>query len=253
MLKYNNSSDKEVFTKSKVSKAVLAAVLASSLLAIRIDAQIVQNPSFETPNLGGSWQYQPSGASWSFSTFSGITASTFEWGHPVVPDGAQVAILQSWGPGAPSPWTNSEISQTIPGFTVGQNYYVQFSASQRNLGQIQNQDFSVLLDNKTLGQFQPSGTNFQSFRTVPFTATAPSHTLRFVALNSAGYSVNEFADNTALIDNVKIEKYNVIYTLQMQAATNASGGYTNIGSPLYLTNPPALNMFFRIQIQQTHP
>ena len=143
--------------------------------------------------------------------------------------------------------TNSEISQIISGFTVGLNYIVKFSASQR-AGLIQSQDFNVLFDSTVLGHFQPSDTAFQDFATAPFTATATNHTLRFAALNSAGYAVNPNGDNTAFIDNVRIESHNVLYTLQMQAATNVTGPFTNFAIPVCLTNPPEPQLFFRINI-----
>lgn len=162
-------------------------------------ANLVQNPSFETPSVGGGWRYQPGGASWTFTPWSGIVGHVIDWGNPVAPDGAQSAILQSvFG-------VNSQISQAISGLTVGQSYTVKFFASQRpNPGFFQNQDFNVLFDNTVVGHFQPSGTTFQEFTTAPFTATAATHTLRFVGLNSAGY-INTYGDNTALIDNVRVE------------------------------------------------
>ncbi len=237
--------------KSETLKTiVLTAVCACALSPALNHAQNVQNASFESPSLGGGSQYQPAGSSWTFTPFSGIAGADPAWGAPVAPDGVQVAILQSWGPGAPTPWTNSEISQAISGFTPGLRYVVKFSASQRCCDP-QSQDFNVLLDGNVLGHFQPAGSAFEDFTTASFTATAGTHTLRFVALNSAGYSVNPNADNTAFIDKVQIEGNNVLYTFQMQGATSVTGPYTNFAAPVFLTNPPAPQMFFKINISQT--
>jgi hypothetical protein len=185
--------------KSSLPKLATLAALVIVLSGPRLfSANLVQNPSFETPSVGNWYSYNPGGASWSFVARSGIVGYCTDWGSPVAPDGTQSAILQS------ADGVNSEISQAIGGFTVGQSYTVKFFASQRP-GLFQNQDFNVLLDSTVLGHFQPSGPTFEEFTTASFTATATNHTLQFVALNSAGYTVNPNADNTAMIDNVRVE------------------------------------------------
>ena len=71
-------------------------------------AQTVMNGSFESPRFSavpGGFGYQPTGAGWVFTPFSGIVASMSPgWGFPTPPDGNQCAVLQSWN------GTNSEIS-----------------------------------------------------------------------------------------------------------------------------------------------
>jgi len=64
---------------------------------------IVSNFGFETP-VTSTYQYNPSGGSWSFtaqsgSTGSGICAngSAFNSGNPSAPQGGQVAFLQGTG------------------------------------------------------------------------------------------------------------------------------------------------------------
>jgi hypothetical protein len=55
----------------------------------------------------------------------------------------------------------------------------------------------VLIDDKVIGTFTPSGTSYQSY-TVAFTVTAGAHTIKFQGLDSAG------GDNTVFVDQVAI-------------------------------------------------
>lgn len=179
---------------------LLLNVCASGLTllgSLPVSAQTILNPSFETPDLGGGYQYQPAGASWNFSQWTGIVGKSSPWGSPIAPEGVQMAILQSFE------GTNPEISQGVSGFSVNQQYEFSFAASQRP-GLFQNQDFEFRVDDILLGTFQPKGASFEYFTTAPFAATATTHTLRFIGLNSAGYTVNDTGDNTALLDDVRV-------------------------------------------------
>ncbi|MFM7315524.1 MAG: beta strand repeat-containing protein, partial [bacterium] len=63
---------------------------------------LVQNSGFESPGLGSgssAYQYNPTGASWTFTGTSGISGngSGFTSGNPSAPAGGQVAFLQETG------------------------------------------------------------------------------------------------------------------------------------------------------------
>ncbi len=152
----------------------------------------IQNNGFEAPPLGGGYQYNPTGAFWTFTASStnggsGVTGngSGFTGGSPNAPEGSQVAFLQQQG----------SFQQTIGPFQAGVSYVLSFAAAQRAGN---GQDFQVTLDGAPLGTFKPAGTGYATYATLPFTATAGSHTLAFVGLDTAG------GDNTAFIDAVRV-------------------------------------------------
>lgn len=171
-----------------------ATMLISSAVAIA-------NFGFETPSLGAgssAYQYNPSGASWSFSPASadsgaGITGngSAFTVGNSAAPQGVQVAFCQKSG----------TISQALSSFVPGVTYTVTFSAAQRvsGGGAGQNQTWNLTLDGATFASFAPgtSATNYQTY-SARFTATSATHTLAFVGTNTNG------GDNSIFIDNVSI-------------------------------------------------
>ena len=182
-----------VGTSSVSLSATNTGGTGTATLALAINAS-GPNLGFETPVVGSagqyaSFQYNPSGAAWTFVGQSGITAngSGFTSGNPIAPEGVQVAILQSAG----------SFSQSLSGFQAGVNYTFVFAAAQRgNYGGIQ--DFQVFLDNTSLGTFTPAGTSYADLTTAAVTPGAGNHTLSFVGLNSAG------GDDTAFIDNVRV-------------------------------------------------
>ena len=156
---------------------------------------LVPNFGFETPNVG-TYQFNPPGASWSFTAQSGANGSgiaannsAFTSANPVAPQGVQVAFLQGI----------STVSQTMTGFTPGSNYVVTFSAAQRNYQQNGGQTWNVTLDGNVIGTFAPAraATDYLDYST-NFTASAVSHTLAFVSTDLNG------GDNTVFIDNVRI-------------------------------------------------
>jgi hypothetical protein len=157
--------------------------------------EFVPNFGFETPAVG-SYQYNPSGASWTFTAQSGANGSgiaangsAFTSLNPNAPQGVQVAFLQ----GAAS------VSQTIPGFISGVNYMMTFAAAQRNYQQNGGQTWNVTVDGTVVGSFAPPrvATNYADY-TANFTATAASHTLAFAGTDAHG------GDNTVFLDNVRI-------------------------------------------------
>jgi alpha-L-rhamnosidase len=158
-------------------------------------AGFVLNFGFETPSVG-TYQSNPSGASWAFTPQSGANGSgiaangsAFTIYNTNAPQGIQVAFLQGV----------STIAQTINGFTPGSNYTVTFAAAQRNYQQNGGQTWNLMLDGNIIGSFAPprAATNYVDYST-NFMATATSHTLAFAGTDSNG------GDNAAFLDNVRI-------------------------------------------------
>ncbi len=106
--------------------------------AVAFSNVLVPNGSFETsdpPINNGQFQYNPSGATWTFSPSSGISAngSGFTGGNPNAPDGTHVGILQQGG----------SISQTL---TLDAGTYIfSFQAAQRGNGNATFQQLRVNL------------------------------------------------------------------------------------------------------------
>ncbi|HEX8911892.1 MAG TPA: hypothetical protein VF796_06000, partial [Humisphaera sp.] len=146
------------------------------------------NAGFETPNVGNGFLYNPTDGNWAFAGTAGVAggASAFTAANPAAPQAAQVAFLQTTG----------SISQLVDGWQAG-TYQLSFQAAQR-AGNAAAQDLQVLVDGQVVGTFTPAGTGYQQYVTPQFSATAGSHTVQFVGLNSAG------GDNTVLLDDVRI-------------------------------------------------
>jgi pectate lyase len=146
----------------------------------------VANFGFETPTTG-NYIYNPSGASWTFSSGSGVTAnnSSFTSGNPDAPEGLQVGFLKSLG----------TLSQTISGFVPGVTYVITFAAANRGGGYSTPQTWDVQIDGVTKASFTNVPQSYANY-TASFTATAASHELRFVGRVSA--------DATVFLDNVRI-------------------------------------------------
>jgi len=152
----------------------------------------VLNAGFEAPVVGnGNFQYSPSGGSWTFANGGGITGmnSGFTGTPSTAPEGVQVAFIQATG----------TISQSISGFQANTNYIITFAAIQRtNCCNAGGQDLAVYIDTTQLATFHPGSAGYLEYSTPTFTATAGSHTVKFVGLNLLG------GDHTAFIDNVRI-------------------------------------------------
>jgi RHS repeat-associated protein len=152
----------------------------------------VANFGFETPVVGaGSFQYGPTGGTWTFASGAGVTGNNSGFtGGTVAPQGSQAAFLQG---------TGSYFSQSISGFQSGTNYIITFAAAQRsNCCNAGGQDFQVYLDTNLLGTFHPASGSYADYSTPTFTTTAGAHTVKFVGLNPLG------GDHTAFVDNVRI-------------------------------------------------
>ena len=193
---YTDSAVTNGGTYYYVVSANTAGAESGNSFEVSATPQFVFNFGFETPKVG-TYQYDPSGGSWTFTAKSGnngsgITAngSLFNSSNPNAPEGVQVAFLQSI----------STISQAISGFVPGAKYAVTFSAAQR-AGQFENggQTWNLKLDNTVVAIYAPpaTATNYVDY-TTNFTATAATHTLSFVGTDLPG------GDNTVFLDNVRI-------------------------------------------------
>ena len=149
-------------------------------------APVVANGGFESPGLGNGFQYRPTGAVWTFSGNAGEAGnhSGFTSNNPNAPQGTQVGFVQGTG----------SFSQTITGWTAG-IYQINFQAAQR-AGNHQN--FYVLIDGNSMGNFTPSGSSYSSYTVSTNFLTAGTHTITFQGVDSVG------GDNTAFIDAVTI-------------------------------------------------
>jgi alpha-L-rhamnosidase len=145
----------------------------------------IPNYSFETPVVSG-YVYTVNGGSWTFfgasPNGSGILANGSAFGNPNAPLGSQAAFIEEYG----------FISQTLYGLAPGQTYTLTYLAAQRSGN---SESWNVMLDNTVIQTNSPGSTSYTTYTTT-FTATATSHTLKFVGTDRAG------GDNTVFIDNV---------------------------------------------------
>jgi len=213
------------------------------------------NYGFETPGIGGgSYQYNPTGGSWTFSgaspSGSGLVGNGSAFGNPNAPQGVQAAFLQKTG----------TISQNISGFYPGINYTVSFLAAERFNNA---QSWNVTVNGAVIAGFNPgsSATSYVNY-SASFTATAAAQTVAFVGTDLAG------GDNTVFIDNVRITAPPIlppVYLTVQQAggnlvlnwpaglllqATNVAGPWAPASANSPYTNQfPNPNMFYRVQVQ----
>ena len=180
----------------------------------------VANNGFETSALSaGTYQYDPSGASWTFSVNSGIASNGSGFGNPSAPQGGQVAFIQKTG----------SISQSISGFSASTSYVIGFMASQRPSNQ---QSITVSIDGKPLATITPIGEGFSFYFTPAFTTTPGTHTIQLAGTQTA--------DETAFVDAVQIFP---IYTTTLYP-TNGSFELTGVPPDGYLYAPAALGWLF---------
>ena len=206
---------------------------ANSAEASATPASIL-NFGFETPSLG-TYQYNPSGGSWTFTAQSGANGSgisangsAFTIGNPSAPQGFQVAFVQGTG----------SISQTLIGLIVGAIYQVTFAAAQRNntYGAQTGQTWQLKVDGTTIGTYAPpqSATSYTTYSGTFSPSSAGSHTLAFVGSNANG------GDNTVFIDNVQLSFVPVL------ASPNLGGQLVNGQIQIFW---PADHTGWRLQMQ----
>ena len=172
-----------------MKKILTASALLLSLFTVSgAQAGIVANPGFETPVVAGA-VYNPTGASWVFSGFSGIGhgVNAGGFGNTAPPEGQQFAVLQAFNGG------QSSFTQTIT-LAAGQ-YSLSFLDENRSgYGQ---SSFFVTLGGLIIGGDSPSNGSFSTFYNVFQTAGG---TLALTFTSSTGSST----DTTSFIDNVQI-------------------------------------------------
>ncbi len=171
------------------SGADFTAFIDDVRLAAASTPAAFSNGGFEAPNLAGSYQYLPSGATWVFTGGAGITGNgnAFTSGNGPAPEGSQAAFLQGTG----------MVAQTV-NLAAGA-YTVSFQAAQRGNFQSGTQIVRVQLDGVTVGQYQPPNTAYTNYTTPSFTvASSGNHTITLVGVGSG-------ADFTAFIDDVRLQ------------------------------------------------
>lgn len=207
------SSTNGVFFSNLVPEQYAIAI--NSAISPVVFPTFPRDPGFESPAIGvNNFQYNPSGAAWTFSgaspNGSGIVANGSGFSNPNALEGSQAAFVQGLG----------TISQSISGFVPGQTYTITFSAAERSGW---NESWNVKIDNTVIGSYNP-GANATSYvdYTATFTATATTHTLSFVGTDLAANQ------DAVFIDNVRITS---------TFPSNSGFETPNIGAGNYQYNP----------------
>ena len=150
----------------------------------------VSNYSFEVHDVltNGSYQYKPTGASWSFPSGSGINSNTGPFYTPVAPDGVAGGFIQGSG----------VISQSVNVVTDGY-YNVSFMGVGRG-GTLGPDGLVVQVDSVTVGYWGESQliqSAWQNYTARVYLA-AGNHNLAFLGSNRYG------GDRSSCIDAVEI-------------------------------------------------
>ncbi|HYD36587.1 MAG TPA: hypothetical protein VEA60_03180, partial [Allosphingosinicella sp.] len=152
-------------------------------------AGLVASASFESPDLGNGYQYNPSVPGITFSPMSGITSNNTAWGFPDAPHGDQVGFIQSYG------WGAGQITHEIGGLTVGTVYTVKFRLAARpSTGGTR---IGVTVSGNTLGFISPIPMAFTEY-SMSFTAHVATAHLSF-----SGSATHEF-DMATAVDDVRL-------------------------------------------------
>jgi hypothetical protein len=149
-------------------RAVVTALCITALAGIA-SASPILNPSFETPTTG-SFVYDPTGSSWTFTGGAGVASNTFF--VPPPPDGTQAAFVQNGG----------GFSQSLSGLSLTP-MTLSFYIAERP-GYPAN-PIVVTYGAQTLGTFTPTSTNF-TLVSIPFTPATASGTLQFGSAGGTG-------------------------------------------------------------------
>ncbi|MFD0716085.1 OmpL47-type beta-barrel domain-containing protein [Paenibacillus sp. GCM10027626] len=127
-------------------------------------------------NVSGNWINQFGRDGYQLEVGNGFGAAK-------APKGDQTAFIQAGG----------SIQQSL--LLSAGNYTVSFQAAKRNLGG--NQSLAVYYDTTLIGSFTSTSSDFTSFTTSNFTATAGTHTIKFVGTTG---------DDTVFIDDIKVSQ-----------------------------------------------
>jgi len=181
----------------------------------------IPNFSFETPAIGGNYQYNPSGASWTFTgsagNGSGVAGNGSGFGAPNAPNGTQVAFVQNLG----------TITRSLTGFVPGKSYTLGYFAAQRG-GMYGGQTWNVKIDSNVIQTNGVGSTSFTYFQT-NFTATSSTHVLQFAGTNLNG------GDRTVFIDNVSLSLPTEPVAPMVALSSPANNTAFGINAPVNLT------------------
>ncbi|HEX8170602.1 MAG TPA: discoidin domain-containing protein [Thermoanaerobaculia bacterium] len=169
----------------------------------------VPGSGFEAPALAAnSSALKPAGTSWTFTGTAGVTTnkSAYTANNPDAPEGKQVAFLQGV----------SSVSQVVSGFASGVAAVVRVNAAQRSGSNDVGQELAVSVDGMIVGTFRPSSTSYSDYTSSVFLLSAGAHTLQIAGRTSTG-------DNTAFIDNVRLDTAEGAEARIVPAGVTASG------------------------------
>ena len=187
-------------------------------------AGAVANPSFETNGglTNGNYGYNPSGASWTFNTGSGIAQNGSNFGPTATTFGTYMAFLQS----TPS-LGNGLIQQTLA--LANGAYQVRFQVSQRNCCSTNDQRLNVLVDGVPMGSVLPANNGANSTFTSSIFVVGP----QYEALPVAGYNADVVANGTNLpvSSTVTVDFDGAGYTLMEHGYSNNLGQTATQGLP----------------------
>ena len=172
-------------------QSALSPPLAGDSTAGEGDAEVptVSDAGFESPDVSGGFEYDPTGSAWTFTDGAAIAASGSAFmatTDPPLIDGEQTAALQNI----------SGISQVLD-FPAAGSFAVAFQSAART-GYGTGNSFDVYIDDTLAGTFLPTNTTaFADYQTAFVSVSAGYHTLKFEGLHSGG-------DETSYVDNVSI-------------------------------------------------
>jgi hypothetical protein len=187
-------------TPSSLRAAVLALTCFCAIGTAHANIITVANWDFESPDVPGSFQYNPTSAGWTFNNLSGVAANGSGFLVENAPDG-QAGFVQN------SAAQTSSLTQTLSGFLSGNFYTVRFIAQGRQGGAYGTNPLEVQLGGQTLTftynntqLVDPiAGTTFYTYSSVPITGLNGSALLSFTGTaNPVG------GDTTTFIDNVQV-------------------------------------------------
>ena len=167
----------------------------------------------------GNYGYNPSGASWTFNTRSGIAQNGSNFGAPTAPQGSAVAFVQS------ESGTNGLLQQTL---TLGTGTYtVRFQVAQRTCCSPTNdQRLNVLIDGVVVGTVLPTNTaGFTSFISNSFTIDAPSISSLSPTRN-ANLATSATNVGVTFSQNISAATASGIKVFSSQAGGNKAGAYS---------------------------
>jgi flagellin len=183
----------------------------------------VANNTFASPSVGpgsnpSSYQYQPVGASWTFSTHgptggAGITA--FGTGNVLTkyntqgpPSGsAQVGFIQGGG----------MLSEAVSGFSTGKSYAMTFNVAQRALENVP-EGVNILVNGVSIGTYQPItlNPNNPGWTTVTTNVFSPSTSTPIISFQGS----DPTGVNMVFVDGINIDAVSAGKNLDVQSGAD---------------------------------